>query len=1275
MAITDHGMVSGIVKFNRACINNGIKPLLGCEFYTVSDASDRSSSDRNHLTIIAKTQEGYENLMKLVTASWKHGFYYKPRIDSKMLLDHNKGLIVMSGCYSGSLCHAFREENFDKARKIASNFSRVFDGDYYLEMQPLELTYEYNKFVQELSRDLSIKMVMTNDTHFVRKGQDRLQRILHLVRGTDETKSSTIDTLYPLDSKELDEVLSRFPGINWVEAVNSTFEIANKANVEIPKTPMVKYPEGENSNAILSERCYLSEKWRRLKDDPVYQKRLKYELEIVIKKDFSSYFVLINDICKYMHKNEILVGPGRGSSGGSLICFLLDIIQMDPIKYDLMFERFLDLNRMDYPDIDMDIQPSRIPEVKKYVKEIFGEDRVASIATFSEYRGKNIIDDLGRIYKIPHADTNLFKSRIIQYSDADARYSFGIEDTIAKFPEVQRVVENHPELKVAVEMEGQFRHMGQHAAGIVVSGQPLYKSSAVYLNRIGEDLISWDLKDFEELNLLKIDLLKLQTLDILKKILDLIGWKPRDLYNLPLDDPKVLQAFKDLDMLGIFQFDGYSAYWVLSQVDIKSIDDLAHVNALGRPGPITSRAAHRFIKAQRGIKEGNEIPELEKFTWNTGGEVIYQEQVMSIVRELAGFSWEDASKIRKIIAKSLGVEGFNKFGKQFVEGCSKNNIDPEISQTIWDRLSVFGCLAGNTRIYIDKVWSKKVEKRNFKTIKQIYEDQGRGIVHEIPTINIKTGKVFLKKPISIVYSGIKSTYYMRTLRSGRSRTRVIRCTKDHQFLVSDGFWKSLKEIKTGDKVYASKRSYSSFNYQWYSGIVNTKNINKRFCANGEVWNKGLAKSDERVKKYVMKSIASRCKSGVFNNWGYGECSVALDGHFCQSSFELEFEDWMIKNNIPHKSHAHILNSARISDYQIGDCYIELDGMDPPRNKEFWDEKYSNGERYIILYPGDDFGGILKLVDPIIPENCNGGYEEVYEIKYAGDEETYDVIMEPDTPFFVADGFLVHNSWAFNRSHAFVYAALGFYCMFFKLYFPKEFYFANIFYADSEEKLERLLLKFSEHGKVFLPNINKSGVGWRYENGNIYAGLDYLKGVGGKTAESIVKNAPYKDWDDLVAKNGKRIVRKNVLELLKANGAFEDRELVSKAFELFKKYSDGCDKVKDIGWETIRKNREVKLVCYIKNRTLYNQKQEDEIRGITKKYKSDNLDFMVVSLEDDTGLVKAKVNPWIFPRYRDVLMNSKESEIFGVMGKQPFEQRTIWITDIVRLETLDESTDD
>jgi DNA polymerase III subunit alpha len=725
LALTEHGNISSHVQLEQAAKAAGVRPIFGYEAYCESD--DPRGQLKNHMTLLAMNEEGYRNLQRVVTQSWDN-YRYKPTTTGQMLADHSDGIIALSGCLGGRLAVAMlggkgeAEHGADlrSASRVAGRMREVFGDRYYLEVQPhatLEKQHALNQGNAQLSRKLGIPLVATGDVHYPLLAQQDIYPLLHAIarggnKATLEAASQGWEANIELTYHSSAEVMVGLRGTGLgkreaAQAVASTMEIYERCDVTLPRLRELVFPSDMPGPTLF--RKLLSAGWRYRgfheltgKERRIYRARVKYELELIERKGFIDYFLVVGDMVRWAKDNGIPVGPARGSAAASLVCYLLRITEVDPLLFPtLLFERFIDINRHDLPDIDLDFDDEQRWRVRDYLVRRYGAERVGNIGTFTMYRGKNSLESVARVHGIPAYAVEAVKDKLIERSSGDLRGNATIEDTIEMFPDVRAVFEQYPALYQAQRLEGNIKGFSVHAAGIVVADQPLTDSVAVYKrtdakgNVIGE-VLSIDKRDAEYLNALKIDVLGLTTMGVIRIILDMVGLTLEDLYRLPLDDEAVYEGFRRNEVIGIFQFDGRAMRSVNREVKPDTFMEVCDINALARPGPLHSGAAAEYIMVKHGKKKAERHGGvIDHITEHTNYQIVYQEQILQVVREIGGFSWEEAALIRKLISKKQGEQAFNRMKDKFVDGARVRGLTDVVAERIWKQLVTAGAYAFN----------------------------------------------------------------------------------------------------------------------------------------------------------------------------------------------------------------------------------------------------------------------------------------------------------------------------------------------------------------------------------------------------------------------------------------------------------------------------------------------------------------------------------------------------------------------------------------------------
>ena len=702
IALTDHGNLYGAVEFYEKAQKRGIKPIIGAEMYMALEkmTQQRPNIDnkRYHLVLLVKNGDGYKNLVKLVTTSHLEGFYYRPRIDEELLFKHSSGLICLSGCILGKIPQLILAKKIAEAEKTASKYQEIFGKEnFYLEIQDHQNIPEQKKVngvLIKISKELKIPLVATNDCHYLKRGDADIQDILMLINtgakpDDPERLTMKMDDFSMRSSKEMINSFKDIP-----EAIENTQKIANICDFEFKlgkiKLPYFDVPNGKSPDEYLRELCYqgLENHKSQIKDKKETIDRLEYELSVIKQTGFAPYFLIVQDFVNWAKQNRIVVGPGRGSVGGSLAAYLLDITEVNPLKYNLLFERFINPERISPPDIDLDFTDRRRDEVIDYLRQKYGTERLAQIITFGRMAARAVTRDVGRALKYPYS-----------YCDKIAKLiPFGstLEETLKKVSEFREIYETDFKARklidIAKRLEGVARHASTHACGIVISPEPLENLVPLQYSPQSENTIitQYEMHAIEDLGLLKIDLLGLKNLTIIEDTISriyAISGKKIDIENIPLNDRAVYKLLQRANTTGVFQLESEGFKRYLKQLKPTELEDIIAMITLYRPGPIQFIDDYIAGKHKK-IRIEYLHPKLKLILENTYGVMIYQEQLMKIAQELAGFSLSDADILRKAVGKKIKSLLVSQKEK-FIQGMLKNQIRKEIAQKIWDWILPF----------------------------------------------------------------------------------------------------------------------------------------------------------------------------------------------------------------------------------------------------------------------------------------------------------------------------------------------------------------------------------------------------------------------------------------------------------------------------------------------------------------------------------------------------------------------------------------------------------
>ena len=732
VAITDHGSLSGAIEFYKECTKRDIKPIIGIETYVAPRKyTDKTSAeDRNpyHLILLAKNNAGYKNLMKLSTIANLDGFYYKPRIDHDLLEQHSEGLICLSACIGGEVGSAILNDNIDQARSIVDWYISVFGReDYFLEIQPhvgWAPQEKVNKALAKIAKEKGIGLVATGDSHYTNEADHYPHEILLCVQtgsNIDDPKRFKLDQDLSVHTGE--HMLKCLP--DYPEAISNTVKIAERCNVEIKLgdilIPKFDTPDGQSEQAYLRQLVFAGAALRYcgvphedislMTEEKVKQKldkkildRIEYELSVIAKMGYDGYFLIVADMINWAKNQGIVCGPGRGSAAGSIIAYVTNITDLDPIKYDLLFERFLNPDRISMPDIDMDYADDRREEVIEYVTEKYGQERVAQIITFGVMAARNAVRDTGRVLGFPYGEVDALAKLIpapVQGRHIPLRDSAGLSDPAKGNQELMAEYQNNPRARqiidVAVQLEGTIRNAGTHAAGVVISKDPIVEHAPLTRASKGGVATQYSMTPIEELGLLKFDFLGLSNLTVIKNALRIIKkvyHRDIDIGQIPLDDKKTFELLAKGDTTGVFQLESAGMKRYLRELKPSQFEDIIAMVALYRPGPM--QWIDDFIRRKHNpelVTFGH--PKMEAALQNTYGIIVYQEQVMQIAKDLCGFTGGQADTLRKAIGKKQ-VETMAKMKKDFIAGAVKHSdADPVFVEGLWKSLEDFAAYCFN----------------------------------------------------------------------------------------------------------------------------------------------------------------------------------------------------------------------------------------------------------------------------------------------------------------------------------------------------------------------------------------------------------------------------------------------------------------------------------------------------------------------------------------------------------------------------------------------------
>ena len=1206
VAVTDHGNMFGAVDFYKKAKEAGIKPILGCEAYVAGPRGRKDRTERisNHLVLLAENQEGWRNLRYLVSMGYTEGHYYHPRIDKELLRKHSKGIIALTACLGGEVPGLARRGDMDGARKAALEYKEIFEpGHFFLEIQcnGLPEQEKVNAELKQLSRDLDIPLAATADAHYVKREDAKAHELLMCIaqgKLYDDPKRMRHET-EELYIKSPEEMAAHFTDVP--EAVENTVRIGEMCNVELQLgkvfLPNFQVPDGHDNDSYLAHlaRTGLDRRFKEVEkkypvDRDAYRQRLEMEISVIQKMGFSGYFLIVQDFINWAKEHGIPVGPGRGSGAGSIVAWALRITDLDPIPYALLFERFLNPERVSMPDFDVDFCQNRRGEVIDYVTRKYGEENVGQIITFGQLSAKSAIKDVGRVLGLSFGECNELTKNIPNLVDG---HPPTIEKAIELDPKLQERIDSDPRIaevfRIAKALQGLNRQAGMHAAGVVIADKPLWEYVPLYQPAGEKFLVTQFAKDeVEQAGLVKFDFLGLKTLTVIRDAIDMINANHPDQPRLveemiPLDDPETYAMIARGDTQGVFQLESSGFTELLKKLKPDRFEDIVAAVALYRPGPLQSGMVDDFIERKHGRQKVTyPHPALEPILKPTYGVIVYQEQVMQISQVLGGYSLGRADLLRRAMGKKK-PEVMAKERVGFMEGAEKTGVDPRLAGEIFDLMEKFAaygfnkCVVGATEV-IDARTGAPVQ------VGELFARHRAGKAEGFETLSLHeaSGRMVARRVTDVMENGVKPVFELTT---GLGKKVV--ATGNHPFLTKGG-WKWLEDLQPGEAIATPaalplERGASWPRHQLVALAALLTGQVKRDAAGTAVRlaSAELAADFAQVVRHFPLTQATvegaevrvgapqpfAAASGsalawkqepacAFSAWAQALDLFAPPHRLPRELFTLRDSDlelllgriWSAQGTLSSTPCLKVASEGAARDVQH--LLLRLGIVAQVREgKQGWSVRLVGGaalERFhhrIAPHLVGRDGERKALLEAVLARSAGPvsvsevHWDEVVSIEPRGEEMTYDLTVE-ETHNFVADGVIVHNS------HSAAYALVTMQTAWLKCHYPAEFMAALLTSdADKTEKLVAHIGDARERGlEVLPPDVNESLRGFHGVPGRIRFGLGGVKGVGHNAIDAIMeareKDGPFAGLYDFCERVDLRRVNRKVIECLVRCGAFD-----------------------------------------------------------------------------------------------------------------------------------------